>query len=175
MTLSPRPATGSDADAVASLVHAAYRSEESRTGWTTEADLVGGQRIDAAMVRELVASPTGVVLVGDGEAGALLSCCYLERRDDVAYLGLFAVRPGHQGQGTGRAMLTAAEAHVRGSWGSRALELSVINHRHELIAWYERCGFARTGVEHDFPYGDERFGLPRRDDIVFVEMVKPLD
>lgn len=171
----PRPATSGDADAVAALVHAAYRSEESRAGWTTEADLVGGQRIDAAMVRELIASPAGVVLVGDATDGSVLTCCYLERRDDIAYLGLFAVRPGRQGRGTGRAMLAAAEAYVRASWGSRALELSVINHRHELIAWYERCGFARTGVELDFPYGDERFGLPRRDDIVFVEMAKPLD
>ncbi len=174
MALEIRLATDADSDEIASLVHAAYRSDESRTGWTTEADLVGGQRIDAPMVRDLLAEPTGVVLVGDGDDGTLLTCCHLERRDDVAYLGLFAVRPGRQGRGTGRAMLDAATRYVRETWGSPALELSVINHRHELIAWYERRGFSRTGVEQDFPYGDERFGLPRRDDIVFVQMVKPL-
>lgn len=172
--LVTRTATTDDAVQVAALVHAAYRSDESRTGWTTEADLVGGQRIDPPMVRELLVAPGGVVLVADGAAGELLACCYLERRDDAAYLGLFAVRPGHQGRGTGRAMVAAAEAYVRRTWGSAGLELSVINHRHELIAWYQRLGFVRTGVEHDFPYGDERFGLPQRDDIVFVEMVKPL-
>lgn len=174
MTLAPRVATVDDAEAVAALVHTAYRSDESRTGWTTEADLVGGQRVDAAMVRELVTSPTGVVLVADADDGTLLTCCHLERRDDVAYLGMFAVRPGRQGQGTGRLMLNAAEAHARDAWGARAVEISVINHRHELLAWYERCGFERTGVEHAFPYGDERYGLPRRDDLVLLEMVKPL-
>ncbi|NCT91868.1 GNAT family N-acetyltransferase [Cellulomonas sp. APG4] len=166
-------ATVDDAPAVADLVHRAYRSDESRTGWTTEADLVGGQRVDAAMVSELVTSPTGVVLVAEDDDG-LLACCHLERRDAVAYLGMFAVRPRHQGRGTGRAMLSAAEEHAARAWGAATLEISVINHRHELIAWYERCGFARTGVEHAFPYGDERYGLPQRDDLVLLEMVKRL-
>lgn len=168
-----RTATVDDAAAVADLVHRAYRSDESRTGWTTEADLVGGQRVDAAMVGELVTSPTGVVLVAEDDDG-LLACCHLERRDAVAYLGMFAVRPRHQGRGTGRAMLAAAEEYSLMTWGATSLEISVINHRHELIAWYERCGFTRTGVAHAFPYGDERYGLPRRDDLVLLEMVKPL-
>ena len=171
----PRTATSDDVDAVVALVESAYRGDASRAGWTTEADILGGQRTDEQMVRELLAAPGSVVLVVDDEDGGLLACCHLERRDATGYLGMFAVRPGRQGQGTGRAVLAAAEAHARDVWGAQRLEISVINHRHELIAWYERCGFTRTGVAHPFPYGDERYGLPRRDDIVLWEMAKPLD
>lgn len=180
---APRPATADDAEAVADLVHAAYRSEESRQGWTTESHLVGGQRVDAAMVRELVAADDGVVLVLDDPAvGAtsperparLIACCHVERRAGTAYVGMFAVRPAIQGQGLGRRMLAAAERQAR-DWGRTTLELTVLDHRPELLAWYERCGFALTGVRHPFPYGDDRFGLPQRPDLALLGMSKPLD
>lgn len=169
-----RPATVDDAEAVASLVHLAYRSDESRTGWTTEADLVGGQRTDPAMVRELVTTPGTVVLLRLDDDGSLLASCQLERRDDEAYLGMFAVRPGLQGQGLGREMLEAAVAHARSTWGSVHLHITVLNLRPELIAWYERCGFVMTGEEHPFPYGDERYGQPQRDDLVLLGMVRTI-
>lgn len=178
-----RTATEADAAEVAALVHAAYRSDESRSGWTTEADLVGGQRVDAVMVRDLVREEGSVVLLaigsadGSDESGSdesLLGCCHLERRDDAAYLGMVAVRPGRQGRGIGRRMLDAADEHARTAWGARTLEISVINHRTELIAWYERCGFALTGQEHPFPYGDERYGLPQRADLVLLGMSRPM-
>ena len=172
-----RPATAADGPQVAALVHAAYRSEESRLGWTTEADLVGGQRVDAAMVADLVRDDQSVVLlaVAASEAGeSLLACCHLEQRADAALLGMVAVRPGQQGRGIGRRMLAAAEEHARTAWGVRSLEITVINHRTELIAWYERCGFGRTGVDHPFPYGDERYGLPRRPDLVLVGMSRQI-
>lgn len=166
--LTVRSATVDDAPAVADLVHRAYRADESRRGWTTEADLIGGQRTDTAMVRELVTAPGSVVLVGQ-EQDRLLVCCHLERRERSAYLGMFAVHPDGQGRGTGRAMLAAAEAHAR-RWAAEQIELTVLAQRPELIAWYERCGFALTGQEQQFPYGDPRFGLPRRDDLVLLGM-----
>jgi hypothetical protein len=46
--------------------------------------------------------------------------------------------------------------------------------RTELIAWYERCGYARTGERRAFPYGDARFGLPKRDDLEFEVLRKAL-
>lgn len=169
-----RPATVEDAEAVAALVHLAYRADESRRGWTTEADLIGGQRTDAAMVRDLVTSTAGVVLVADGTDGHLLACCHLERRPTSAYLGMFAVHPDAQGRGTGRAMLAAAEAYAEEEWGVELLELTVLSQRPELIAWYERCGFTLTGHTQAFPYGDSRFGLPRRDDLVLLGMARPV-
>lgn len=174
MARTARVATVEDADAVTALVQSAYRGEESRAGWTTEADLLAGQRTDPEMVRELVLAPASVILIADDADAGLLACCHLEQHDDVAHLGMFAVRPGLQGRGTGRAMLRAAESYARHTWGVGAMALSVINHRHELIAWYERCGFARTGIVHEFPYGDERYGEPLRDDIVLLEMAKTL-
>lgn len=171
--LDVRPATVDDAEAVAALVHAAYRSEESRRGWTTEADLVGGQRADPAMVRHLVCREDDEVLVAVGDDGAPFACCHLERRDGAAFLGMFAVRPQAQGGGVGRAMLAAAEAWARDRWGATTLEITVLNHRPELLAWYERCGFTRTGEEHAFPY-DQRFGEPRRPDLVLLGMTKPI-
>jgi GNAT superfamily N-acetyltransferase len=170
-----RPATVDDAEAIAALVHAAYRSEESRRGWTSEAHLVAGQRADAAMIRHLVGLPDDEVLVAPGDDGLPVACCHLERREGGAYLGMFAVRPHAQGAGVGRRMLAAAEAWVRDRWGSTTLEITVLNHRPELLAWYERCGFSRTGEEHPFPYEDRRFGEPRRPDLVLLGMSKPIE
>jgi GNAT superfamily N-acetyltransferase len=172
--LDVRAATVDDAEAVAALVHSAYRSDESRRGWTSEAHLVGGQRADAAMVRHLVGLDDDVVLVAVGDEGAPFACCHLERRDAGAFLGMFAVRPEAQGGGVGRAMLAAAEGWARDRWGATTLEITVLNHRPELLAWYERCGFARTGEEHPFPYEDRRFGEPRRPDLVLLGMAKPI-
>jgi GNAT superfamily N-acetyltransferase len=168
-----RHATLDDVDAVVTLAHSAYRGETSRAGWTTEADLLDGGRTDAPMVRGLIEAECSVVLVIDdtSEPGALLACCHLERRPESAYLGLFAVRPGMQGRGVGTTMLAAAEALAR-EWGVSRLELTVLNHRPELLAWYERLGFAMTGHDTPFPYGDERFGIPRRPDLVLQGMAK---
>jgi GNAT superfamily N-acetyltransferase len=173
--LTVRPATVADAEAVAALVHSAYRSEESRRGWTTEADLVGGQRADPAMIRHVVGLPDDVVLTAVDADDRPFACCHLERRDDAAYLGMFAVRPGAQGQGVGRAMLRAAEGYARDRWGSVRVEITVLNHRPELMAWYERCGFRATGESHPFPYEDNRFGRPHRPDLVLLGMVKAID
>ena len=176
VTIPVRTAGESDADAVAMLAQSAYRGEASRQGWTTEADLLDGQRADASMVAQLVATPGSLVLVVDDVAqpGRLLACCHLERRGEAAYLGLFAVRPDAQGQGVGTAMLAAAEAQAR-RWGALRLELTVLNHRPELVAWYSRCGFTITGDTVPFPYGDERYGVPRRDDLVLQVMTKALE
>ncbi|WP_188037501.1 GNAT family N-acetyltransferase [Actinotalea sp. JY-7885] len=169
---APRAARLADAEAVVALVHSAYRSDESRLGWTTESHLVGGQRVDAEMVRRLVADDDGAVLVLEDEDG-LLACCHVERRPGTAHLGMFAVRPMRQGRGVGRRLLAAAEDQAR-AWGREVLELTVLEHRPELLAWYERRGFVLTGVRHPFPYGDERFGVPRRPDLTLLGMAKPL-
>jgi len=170
-----RTATERDVDAVVALVQSAYRGPASQRGWTTEADLLDGQRVDPDMLREVLAQPsTDVVLVH--RDGRLVGCCELERprsAGGAAHLGMFAVDPEQQGGGLGRAVLEHAERLVQG-WGAESIELSVIEQRTELIAWYGRRGYADTGRREDFPYGDERFGRPRRDDLRFVVLAKPL-
>ena len=168
-----RPARAADIDAIVRLVESAYRGDASRGGWTTEADLLDGRRADAGMVRDLITDPAGsVLLLTDDDA--VVGCCHLERRGERVYLGMFAVDPGRQSRGLGSALLDAAERAAR-DWGATRLELTVLNHRPELRAWYERRGFELTGVTVPFPaYTDERYGIPRRSDLVLQQMVKPV-
>ncbi|MFI2607550.1 GNAT family N-acetyltransferase [Kitasatospora sp. NPDC018619] len=168
-----RPATPADVPALVALVESAYRGESSRAGWTTEADLLGGRRTDREAVTEAVSHPDGLVLLAERD-GEPVACCQLEQRGEVAYFGMFSVRPGLQGGGLGRAVLAEAERLAAERWGVRAMEMTVIEQREELIAWYERRGFRRTGGFSPFPYGDERFGIPRRPDLRFVHLIKEL-
>ena len=104
-----------------------------------------------------------------------MGCCQLESRPDAtAYLGLFAVAPPRQGDGLGRAIVTEAERVARVELGAERMVMTVIRQRTDLIAWYERLGYRRTGETQPFPYGDERFGLPTRPDLEFVVLAKPL-
>ena len=168
-----RAADAADVPAIVDLVESAYRGDASRVGWTTEADLLDGQRTDADAVAATVASGSSIVLLAVAEDGNLLACCQLEPHDQgVCHFGMFAVRPTQQGGGVGRKLLAAAETYARDEFGSTTMEMSVIAQRAELIAWYERRGYARTGATQPFPYGDERFGLPRRDDLHFVVLEK---
>lgn len=149
------------------LVESAYRGDASRAGWTTEADLLDGQRTDAEQVLALIAREGSVILLAEGDRG-LVGCCHVERRDGaVAYFGLFAVRPRQQGAGTGRAMMREA-SRLAASWGCSRMQMTVIRQRDDLLAWYRRLGFEATGETEPFPYGDERFGRPMRDDLEFV-------
>jgi ribosomal protein S18 acetylase RimI-like enzyme len=173
--LAVRVATTSDAAALCALVNSAYRGDSSRAGWTTEADLLGGQRTDVAaleaFIRDGATHGTQVMLLHEDAAG--LACCVqLERRDAEAYLGMLTVRPQGQGSGRGRGLIDAAERHVREVWRARAVIMTVIEQRDELIAWYERRGYRRTGQTAPFPYGDLRFGEPKRPDLRFVILRK---
>jgi ribosomal protein S18 acetylase RimI-like enzyme len=170
-----RAADAADVPAIVELVESAYRGDASRAGWTTEADLLDGQRTDVDVVTLTIASQTSVVLLAVAEDGALLACCQLDAHDDgVCHFGMFAVRPMLQGGGVGRELLDRAEAYARDRFAASTMQMAVIAQRAELIAWYERRGYARTGETQPFPYGDERFGLPRIDDLHFVVLEKSL-
>ncbi len=174
MTLAFRPATAADVTAVVALVESAYRGDSSRAGWTSEANILHGQRTDALAVADIVADPRGVLLLAERD-GELVACCHLERHDGYAYFGMFAVRPDQQTGGIGRAVLAEAERLVRHEWAVGEMRMTVISVRDELIAWYVRRGYARTGKTSPFPYGDERVGLPQRGDLEFELLVKSLE
>lgn len=87
---------------------------------------------------------------------------------------MFAVRPELQGGGLGKVIIAEAERTAQETWGAREMRMTVIRQRSELIAWYERRGYRRTGQLTPFPYGDERFGIPQRADLEFELLVKPL-
>ncbi|MFJ9889660.1 GNAT family N-acetyltransferase [Streptomyces sp. NPDC091287] len=172
--LTFRDATEDDVPALVTLIESAYRGDSSRTGWTTEADILQGQRTDEQGVREVIDAPAGRLLAVERDGG-LVACCQLEHRGDAAYFGMFAVRPGLQGGGLGKLIIAEAERTVRESWGVGEMHMTVISVREDLIAWYERRGYRRTGALTPFPYGDERFGIPQRDDLAFELLVKNLE
>lgn len=167
-----RWATTQDVPALVDLVESAYRGERSRAGWCSEADLLDGQRVDAGMLSEALEDPAVSVLVLDGDGdGGPVGCCELRRPaapGGTAHLGMFAVDPARQAGGLGRRVLEEAERICRDEWGASRLRITVIDVRTGLIAWYRRRGFAPTGETEPFPYGDERFGVPRRDDLRFA-------
>jgi GNAT superfamily N-acetyltransferase len=168
-----RRAGAADVPALVVLVNSAYRGDSSRAGWTTEADLLGGQRIDAERLTETIAAPDNVVLLHEA-LGEPVACVHLERTDAGGYLGMLTVRPTQQAAGLGRRLLEAAERWAVAEWDARTMDMTVIVQRSELIAWYERRGYWRTGEYKPFPYGDARFGLPRRNDLRFEVLRKSL-
>ncbi len=172
-----RRARVDDLDDLMALVQSAYRGDASRSGWTTEADLIDGSRIDAPTMRATLVDPRVVVLVVDDEHGRPIACCEL-RRDvgggAVTTFGMFAVDPDLQGAGLGGHLLRAAERTARDEWAADRLRLTVIDRRQELIEWYGRRGYVATGEHQPFPYGDERFGSPRVDDLRFAVLERDL-
>ncbi len=172
-----RAATTADIPAIVALVESAYRGDVSKQGWTTEADFLEGQRTDPDSVAELIARGYSRIVLAE-RAGSLLCCCHIERLQqdgrNIGYFGMFAVDPTLQGGGVGKQVLAEAERIAKTEWDCAEMQMTVITIRDSLIAWYERRGYVRTGVRKPFPYGDERFGLPKRDDLEFEILAKTL-
>ena len=168
-----RAAGAADVARIVTLVESAYRGDASRKGWTTEADFLDGQRTDPAGVAGIIGKPHNRILLAE-QGGALLACCHLEKQGDTCYFGMFAVVPTLQGGGVGKRMLAEAERIAAQEWKCTQMEMTVITIRDELIAWYERRGYRRSGVFKPFPYGDARFGIPKRDDLRFEVLIKNL-
>jgi ribosomal protein S18 acetylase RimI-like enzyme len=175
--LAFRSATLADVDALVVLVTSAYRGDASRAGWTTDADLLDGNRIDPEVLRADIERARSRVLLAervDPQARnvELLACAHVAEEDGAGYFGMFAVQPGLQGGGIGRAVLAEAERIAREEWRLPAMRMTVIDVREELIAWYQRRGYRRTGIRKPFPATDPRFGIPKRDDLRFEVLEK---
>lgn len=169
-----RAAAAADISAVVALVESAYRGDSGRRGWTTESDLLDGQRTDVDDVAGLIGAPASMVLLAE-DGDRLLACCHVALKNGAGYFGMFAVNPDLQNGGLGKALLAEAERVVREDWQCGAMRMTVIEQRAELIAWYERRGYRRTGEYAPFPYGQERFGIPLRDDLRFEWLFKALE
>jgi len=141
------------------LMDNAYRGENSKLGWTSEADLfIGNKRTDEITVANLIKRPGSVFLKYLNEEGILEGCVFLHKKDNRIYLGMFSVSPIAQGKGIGKKLLAAADDYAR-EYNCTSIYMTVITVREELIAWYERNGYQKTGKLLPFPV-DERFGIP---------------
>jgi len=141
-------------------VNSAYRGETSKKGWTTEADLLDGIRIDEATLLKYFEDPRVTILKNTNEEGRITGCVYLEKREPKLYVGMFSVSPVLQGNGVGRNLLLAAEDYAK-QLNCSIITMTVISTRTELISWYERRGFKPTGETVPFHDGT-KFGIPKQ-------------
>ena len=150
-----------DVSALNTLVNSAYRGESSKQGWTTEADLLGGIRVDEERLTELIQKPGSMILKYVDKENKITGCVHLEKKGNKLYLGMLTVSPKLQGKGMGKEFLKAAELEA-GNQNCVSIYMTVITERTELIEWYERHGYINTGEKKPFPAGDPRFGLPKK-------------
>lgn len=169
-SLSFRVATTADVSAVVELIESAYRGEESLKGWTSEAGFIEGQRTNANEISSLIGSQDARFMLAF-DAGKLVGCALVKRDEGDGYFGMFSVTPARQGAGLGKRLLAEAENTARAAWGCNAMKMTVISIRDELIAFYERRGYRRSGTE---PFPFDREPGARRTDFHFVVLSKAL-
>lgn len=163
-------AEAADLERIVRLVNDAYRGSAKTPGWTHEAGLLAGQRIDVASLSAAIANEASTILVMRTD-GDIVGCVALQPLDDREwYLSMLAVDPDRQIAGVGKAIMAGAEMFAQ-KRGAQQIRISVINLRASLIAWYERLGYARTGAVEPFP-DDVTVGTPLRNDLSLVTLVK---
>ena len=145
--------------ALVKLMDSAYRGENSKKGWTSEAHLLlGEKRTDETIVSQLMKTPGAVFLKYLNDQGEINGCVFLQKNEERLYLGMLCVSPDTQANGIGKQLMMQAEEHARQA-GCTSIYMSVISVRTELISWYERKGYKKTGETKPFPV-DHRFGIP---------------
>ena len=153
-------ATINDVAELNKLINSAYRGESSKQGWTSEAHLLDGLRIDQETLTGYFSNHNIVLLKHVEESGEITGSVYLEHRDPKLYIGMFSVSPLYQDRGIGRALLMAAEKYAT-ELNCTTLTMTVISTRTELIDWYKRRGFEPTGEILPFHEGT-KFGTPKQ-------------
>lgn len=165
--LTLRLAGPDDVPALHTLVESGYRGASAKRGWTHEADLLDDTRTTAAELLATVTDPQSRVLLlhdGDTLIGTVTTTGLGNAR---AYLGMLCVDPDQQAHGLGRRLIAAGEARAVEDFGATVMEMTVIDRRPELIAFYERIGYARTGEIRPFP-------VPSRDPLVLVVLARAI-
>ncbi|MDQ2864498.1 MAG: GNAT family N-acetyltransferase [Bacteroidota bacterium] len=164
-------AASKDIPYLVKLINVSYRGDSSRHGWTTEAGLLDGIRIDTKSLEEMINKDNAVILQSFDEDDVLQACVYLEKRHQKMYLGMLTVSPLKQAKGIGKKLLYEAEKYAAEKKCS-VIEMTVISVRKELIDWYEKQGYHNTGETKPFP-DDIKFGIPKQA-LEFIVMQKEI-
>lgn len=163
-------ATHQDIPALVVLINSAYRGEGSKQGWTTEADLIGGLRTDEENLTEVLNDPDTTFLKYTNEAAQIIGCIRLQQQEDRLYLGMLTVSPALQAQGLGKQMLKAADDLAKAKQ-CRAIFMTVFSVRPELIAWYERHGYRKTGEVVPFQHNEKFEVVAQKLEFLVLEKV----
>lgn len=158
-----KKATLTDASAIVQLVNMAYRGESSRAGWTNEADLLDGLRTTLDEITHLIAAHNTIILLCWNAHTLLASIC-LELVNHTMQVGMFVVNPALQANGIGKELLAEAEKLAQQTWAVARFQMRVITLRHELIAFYVRRCYVRTGMVQAFPV-NPAIWQPKRADL----------
>jgi ribosomal protein S18 acetylase RimI-like enzyme len=174
MNVSLETATEQHYPAIVALMNAAFRGTGEGRSWCVEGEYIAGARTNESLLREEIAAGALYLVAKNASTAALDGCVSLQKKSEATwYLGALTVNPALQKAGLGRELLAAAEDYAA-SHGATTIEMTVVNVRDTLIAWYERRGYQRTGEERPFPYGDNRYGTPTRPDLAFVVLAREL-
>ena len=168
--LTFRFAERADAPTIAALIESGYRGDESRRGWTTEADLLDGDRTSVAEIEAYIADPNARFIMAF-ECASLVGCALIKNEAGEGYFGMFAVKPALQGSGHGKQILAHAEKTVRDLWHCPVIAMTVISIREDLIAFYERRGYKRSATK---PFPFDREPGAKRTDFHFVVLKKTI-
>ncbi len=166
-----------DAAAVAALINHCFRGEASRKGWTTEADILDGKRTTTSEVASIIRRGDAFVLMGVLNDEIVAAACCEQQRiagKQTAHFGKISVKPTLQNKGYGKDLIHAAEAMTKREWRVLGFHMSVISLRTELIEFYERLGYERTGEFGEFPINPELW-QPKVDGLNLQYLVKLVD
>lgn len=162
-----------DAGPLNILINSAYRGEFSKKGWTTEADILDGLRTDEGALIEMMNDNNSTIFKCTDDKETIIGCVYLQKQTNKLYLGMLTVSPLIQNQGIGKRLLKEAEKYAVEKQ-CNYIVMTVISIRFELIAWYERHGYMKTGEIRPFHTNSKKFGIPKRH-LEFIVLEKQLN
>lgn len=173
-SLNFRTASADDASALQRLIQAAFRAEDSRQGWVADTALNARFTIDIAHIAKTITEPDSDFLIASNKAGDIVATIAVSKRDpDHARIFMLAVDQRWQQGGLGRQVLAYAEQYCQRTWGVTRLGLDALSTRQELISWYLRRGYLKTGEMKPFPR-DAYSDLDLPEDLVFVQFEKSI-
>ncbi|WP_130803575.1 GNAT family N-acetyltransferase [Acinetobacter ihumii] len=156
---------------IVELVNLSYRSK-AQQGWTSEASIVDGDRTNAQQIRELIQNNSNILLMFQGMQ--LIACVHVKNCEKSGYIGMLTTHPVMQNQGLGKQLLQTAETYLKQKYGVSTFQMSVLSTRTELIAFYQRRGYALTHQVDAYPI-HANVGQPLFQDLTVLNLIKHTD